>query len=103
VSAAMAAAAGCLYAQYVSYVDPTSFTLNESILLVSMVVLGGLGSTWGAVVGALVLVMLPEALRFVGLPSAMAANIRQFLYGAALVGVMLFRPRGLMGRYGFGR
>jgi branched-chain amino acid transport system permease protein len=49
------------------------------------------------------LVLLPEALRFVGLPSAAAANLRLIIYGALLVLIVMLRPRGLVGRYGFGR
>ena len=49
----------------------------ESILILSMVIIGGAGSIWGPVVGAVGMVVLPEALRFVGLPSAVAANVRQ--------------------------
>jgi branched-chain amino acid transport system permease protein len=103
VSAALAAIAGSLYAHYISYIDPTSFTVMESILIISMVIIGGAGSLWGPLVGAVVLVTLPEALRFVGLPSAVAANLRQIIYGALLVVMMMFRPRGLVGKYGFSR
>lgn len=103
VSAALAASAGCLYAHYVNYVGPTSFTVTESILVISMVIIGGAGSRWGPLIGAVVLVTLPEALRFVGLPSSVAANLRQIIYGALLVIMMMFRPRGLVGKYGFGR
>jgi branched-chain amino acid transport system permease protein len=103
VSAALAAMAGSLYAHYITYIDPTSFTVMESILIISMVIIGGAGSTWGPLVGAVVLVTLPEALRFIGLPSAVAANLRQIIYGSLLVIMMMFRPRGLVGRYGFGR
>ncbi len=103
VSAALAAMAGSLYAHYITYIDPTSFTVMESILVISMVIIGGAGSTWGPLVGAVVLVTLPEALRFVGLPSNVAANLRQIFYGALLVVMMMFRPRGLAGRYSFGR
>ena len=101
VSAALAAMAGSLYAHYITYIDPTSFTVMESILIISMVIIGGAGSTWGPLVGAVVLVTLPEALRFVGLPSAVAANLRQIIYGSLLVIMMMFRPRGLVGKYGF--
>lgn len=101
ISAALAATAGSLYAHYVTYIDPTSFTVMESILIISMVIIGGAGSLWGPLVGALVLVVLPEALRFVGLPSAVAANVRQIIYGALLVAMMMFRPRGLMGEIQF--
>lgn len=103
VSAALAASAGSLYAHYISYINPTSFTIVESILIISMVIVGGAGSKWGPLIGAIVLVTLPEALRFLGLPSPMAANVRQIIYGALLVLMMLFRPRGLVGKYGFGR
>jgi branched-chain amino acid transport system permease protein len=68
-----------------------------------MVIIGGAGSRWGPLVGAVVLVTLPEALRFIGLPSSVAANMRQIIYGALLVIMMMFRPRGLVGKYGFGR
>jgi branched-chain amino acid transport system permease protein len=68
-----------------------------------MVIIGGAGSPWGPLIGAVVLVTLPEALRFIGLPSSVAANLRQIFYGALLVIMMMVRPRGLVGRYGFGR
>lgn len=103
VSAALAASAGSLYAHYVTYIDPTSFTVMESILVISMVIIGGAGSRWGPVIGAVVLVTLPEALRFLGLPSGVAANLRQVIYGILLVLMMMFRPQGLVGRYGFRR
>jgi branched-chain amino acid transport system permease protein len=99
----LAALAGSLYAHYVTYIDPTSFTVMESILVISMVIIDGTGSLWGPMIGAIVLVMLPEALRFLGLPSSVAANLRQIVYGVLLVVMMMIRPGGLMGRYGFGR
>jgi branched-chain amino acid transport system permease protein len=103
VSAALAATAGSLYAHYISYIDPTSFTVMESILVISMVIIGGADSAWGPLIGAVVLVALPEALRLVGMPSSVAANLRQIFYGALLVVMMMFRSRGLVGRYSFGR
>lgn len=68
VSAMLAALAGALYAHYITYIDPTSFTVMESILVISMVIIGGAGSLWGPLIGAVFLVTLPEALRFIGLP-----------------------------------
>lgn len=103
VSAALAASAGSLYSYYMTYIDPTSFTVTESILIISMVIIGGASSLWGPLIGAVVLVMLPEALRFVALPSAAAANLRQIIYGSLLVIMVLFRPRGLVGKYGFNK
>lgn len=103
LGAAMASVAGVIYAHYISFIDPTSFTVMESIFIISIVIIGGAGSFWGPVVGAIVLVTLPEILRFIGLPSSVAANIRQILYGGLLVLFMMLRPQGLMGKYAFGR
>lgn len=99
VSAALAASAGSVQAHYMTYIDPTSYTVMESILVASMVIIGGAGNPWGATLGALLLVCLPEALRFVGLPDSVAANVRQLIYGGALVVMLVTRPRGLFGRY----
>ena len=101
IGSGMAAIAGALYAHYISFIDPTSFTVMESIFIISIVIIGGAGSLWGPVVGAVVLVMLPEVLRFVGMPSSIAANMRQILYGGLLVAFMMWRPQGLVGKYGF--
>lgn len=101
IGSGMAAIAGALYAHYISFIDPTSFTVIESIFIISIVIIGGAGSLWGPVVGAVFLVMLPEMLRFVGMPSSIAANMRQILYGGLLVAFMMWRPQGLIGKYGF--
>ena len=103
VSAALAASAGSLYAHYISYIAPNSFTVLDSILVLSMVIIGGAGSLFGPIIGAIVLVLLPEALRFLGLPGSTSANLRQIIYGSILVAMMMVRPQGLLGRYGFGR
>ena len=101
IGSALAALAGSLYAHYVTYIDPSSFTVMESILVLSMVIIGGAGSLWGPAVGAVVLVVLPEILRFIGLPSSVAANVRQIIYGGLLVAFMMWRPQGLLGKYAF--
>lgn len=101
VSGAMAALAGGIYAHYISFIDPTSFTILESIFIISIVIIGGAGSLWGPVFGAVVLVILPEILRFIGLPSDIAGNVRQIIYGGLLVAFMLWRPKGFIGQYSF--
>lgn len=103
VSAVIAAFAGSLYAHYITFIDPSSFTLTESVLVLSMVIIGGAGNLIGSVVGATVLVTLPEVFRLLGLPVAIAYQLRQILYGSSLILMMMFRPRGLLGKYGFGR
>jgi len=99
IGGALAAIAGTLYAHYVTFIDPTSFTILESIFMISIVIVGGAGSLRGSVIGAAVLIIIPEALRFLGMPNAIAANMRQIIYGALLVIMMMFRPRGLVGEY----
>jgi len=99
VGSMLAAVSGSIYAHYATYVDPTTFTVNESILIISMVIMGGVGRLAGPLLGAAVLVALPEGLRFVGLPEQLAGNLRQILYGLLLILVLLLRPRGLIGRY----
>ena len=85
LGAMLAAVPGALYAHYVSYIDPTSFTIHESIFVLSIIIVGGMGNLWGSLAAAAFMILVPEALRFVGLPSGIAANVRQMLYGAALI------------------
>ncbi len=85
ISGMLASIAGVLYAYYISYIDPTSFTLDESIFILSIVIIGGMQKLWKIFLAAAFLVLLPEALRFIGLPSSIAANIRQIIYGLALI------------------
>jgi branched-chain amino acid transport system permease protein len=93
--------AGSLYAHYITFIDPSSFTNTESFSILLMVVFGGLGSLRGSIIGAVSLVLLPEALRFFGMPSSIAAPSRQMIYGFLLVILMLKRPQGILGQYKF--
>lgn len=88
LGAMLAAVPGVLYAHYVSFIDPTSFTIHESIFFLSIIIIGGMGNLWGSLAAAAFMILVPEVLRFVGLPSGIAANIRQMFFGAALVLVM---------------
>lgn len=99
ISCGLVAVAGALYASHVRYLDPTSANLDESILMLSMVVVGGMGNFRGPFVGAAVLVLLPEVLRAFSLPDAQAANLRLLIYGALLVLMMHLRPQGIAGEY----
>jgi branched-chain amino acid transport system permease protein len=99
IGSSMAAVSGFLFASYVSYIDPTSFTLDESIFIVSAVLIGGAGTIRGSIAGAIFVVVLPEALRFLGMPDSIAANMRQIIYGLLLVTLMMFRPKGIWGDY----
>ena len=92
ISAMFASIAGVLYAHYISYIDPTSFTIDQSIFVLSIVIIGGMRNLWKIALATAFLVLLPEALRFVGMPSSIAANMRQIIYGAILI-LVIFRNR----------
>jgi len=99
VSSGFIGISGLLYASYVSYIDPTSFNLDEAIFILSAVIIGGTGNIKGPVIGSIFVVVLPELLRFVGLPDSVAANLRQIIYGLMIIVLMRLRPQGLAGEY----
>lgn len=99
LAAMMAALAGSLYASYISFIDPSSFQLSESMFILTIIILGGLGRLRGSLFGTLFLILLPEILRFVGFPSGVEAQMRQLVYGLIIVLLMLYRPQGLFGEY----
>jgi branched-chain amino acid transport system permease protein len=93
---------GCMFAAFQGFVSPESFSLMESVMIVAMVVLGGIGHLPGVILGALLLAALPEVLRYVATPlQAMtdgrldAAILRQLLIALAMIFIMLMRPHGL--------
>ena len=99
IGAMMASVAGAFFASYITFIDPSTFTINESIFILSIIILGGLANLRGSVLGAIFLILLPEVLRFVGFPSEIAAQMRVLVYGALLVILMMYRPQGLLGEY----
>lgn len=101
IGAFFAGIGGSLYAHYITFIDPSSFTVIESITILLMVIFGGMGSISGSIVGATTLVVFPELLRFLGMPSSIAAQTRQMIYGLLLIVLMIKRPQGLLGRYRF--
>ncbi|MBM4167660.1 MAG: branched-chain amino acid ABC transporter permease [Ignavibacteria bacterium] len=101
LGAGVAAIAGSLYAGYMRYIDPTSFTIAESLFLITILAIGGSGNIKGPIVGTVILVVLPEVLRFLQIPDTVAPNIRMMLYALALILLVIYRPRGLAGEYGF--
>ncbi len=90
----LAGIGGGLYAHFIAYINPSDFAFMKSIDILNMVVLGGLGSIPGAIVGASVLTVAPEFLRFM-------SEYRMLVYGALLVFLMVFRPNGLLGGVDF--
>jgi branched-chain amino acid transport system permease protein len=93
---------GTMFASFQGFVSPESFSLQESVMIVAMVVLGGIGHIPGVILGALLLSALPEVLRYVAGPLQEmtggrldASILRQLLVALAMIGIMLVRPRGL--------
>lgn len=101
ISAGLAGLAGVLYAHYIGFVSPSTFTLNLSLILVAMVALGGMGSLWGAVAGTVLLTLLPYADAIIpGLSREAVAFLQDWesdIHGLVLILVMLFMPGGLAG------
>ena len=102
IGATFGGVSGVLFAGFQGFVSPESFALQESVLIVAMVVLGGMGHLPGVIVGSLLLAVLPEALRYVADPLQHltdgrldASILRQLLIALAMIGIMLARPRGL--------
>jgi len=104
MGASFGGVAGAMFGAFQGFVSPESFSLTESIAVLAMVVLGGIGHIPGVVLGGVLLAALPEVLRHVVEPAQMAMFgkviieaevLRQLLYGLALVAIMLVRPAGL--------
>ena len=90
ISAIFGSIAGSLYTHYVTFVSPSTFSLSFSILLVMMVVIGGMHSVWGALIGAGLLTIMPEFLRAL-------EDFEILVYGTILLLIMIFLPKGLVG------
>lgn len=99
IANAFIAVSGSLYAAYVTYIDPTSFGIEESIFHICILLIGGSGNIKGPFSGTLFIIILPELLRFLGIPSTIAPNIRQIIYGLLIVILMFLRPKGLAGEF----
>lgn len=104
VGASFGGVSGGLFAGFQGFVSPESFTLFESVIVLCMVVLGGMGNIAGVILGAILLTIFPEALRYLGdLQQAIFGRIwfdpndlRMLVFGLALVTIMIFRPAGLL-------
>ncbi len=105
MGASFGGVSGAMFSAFQGFVSPESFTLMESIVIVAMVVLGGMGYVPGVILGAVLLYAIPEALRYIARPLQEAIfgtellapeALRMLLFGLAMVLIMLYRPRGLL-------
>ena len=98
ISAFFAGIAGSLYAHYISFINPSSFAIMEIILLLTIVIAGGIASMKGSIAATIILLLIPEALRFLEIPSGVAGPLRQIIYALVLIGILLYKPRGILGK-----
>jgi branched-chain amino acid transport system permease protein len=98
VGSGLAGLAGALYAHYFQFLSPEQFGITQSALILTMVVVGGMGTTWGPVVGSLILTALPQAITFLNLPPSVMAPVQGMLYTGLVLLFLFLRPAGLVGR-----
>lgn len=98
ISAFFAGIAGSLYASYITFIDPSSFSLMQLIPVLCIVIIGGLASLKGTIIATIVLTLLPEPLRFIGFPSSVVGPMRQIIYSLLLLLILIYRPRGFFGK-----
>lgn len=89
---------GGLLASYLGFINPTSFDPKELIIIITMVIIGGMASFWGSILGAALIILLPEPLRFIDLPAEFIGPLRYAIYGLLLILFMIFRPNGILGK-----
>jgi|WetSurMetagenome_2_1015567.scaffolds.fasta_scaffold75193_2 branched-chain amino acid transport system permease protein len=99
ISSSIAAIAGSLYATYTSFIDPSSFTLDDSILILSIILIGGSGGIIGPITGAFIYTILPEIIKFLQLPENVASNMRMIIFATLLILIVRLKPRGIFGKY----
>jgi len=98
IAAFFAGVAGSLYASYITFIDPSSFTIMQLIPILCIVIIGGLASLKGTLVATIILVLLPEPLRFIGFPSSIIGPMRQIIYALILLLILIYKPKGFYGK-----
>lgn len=91
----LAGIAGSLFGRLVGYIHPESFSLHQTLVILTMLIVGGLGNVWGAAFGALILTALPEMLSFLPADSAAADQIQPIVFGLILLVTVMLRPQGI--------
>ena len=102
ISAFFAGIAGSLFAHYIRFIEPSSFYLGDIILVLIIVLIGGLASIRGSIIGTFIILLIPEVLRFLNLPSSVIGPMRQIIYAIVLLAILLYKPKGLFGKVDLG-
>jgi len=100
ISAFFAGLAGSLYAHYITFIDPSSFSVMQIIPFLTIITIAGMASLRGTVIATFVIVLLPESLRFIGFPSDLVGSMRQMTYALILILFLIIQPNGLFGKAG---
>ncbi|MFC1598765.1 branched-chain amino acid ABC transporter permease [Patescibacteria group bacterium] len=98
IASFFAGLAGSLYAHYITYIDPSTFYLDDLILVLTIVIVGGLASLRGTVLASFIILLVPEVLRFVELPSSIIGPGRRIIYALILILILIYKPRGIDGK-----
>lgn len=98
ISALIAGVAGSFFAHYISFIDPSIFGIPDIVLVLSMLIVGGLASVKGSIVGTVVLLLIPEPLRFIGFPAIMVGALREMIFALILILILIYKPKGLFGK-----
>jgi len=93
--------AGSMYAHYITFIDPTTFSILELLVMFTIVIVGGMASFRGTIIAAIIIILLPEPLRFIGFPSAIVGPARLMIFSALLLLILVYRPKGLFGKIKF--
>jgi branched-chain amino acid transport system permease protein len=97
ISGGLASIGGSLFAHYIAFVDPFCFTIHETVFIMTIIIIGGIGTLWGGIIGSAILVGMPEIFRFMGIPAQALGPILQIFYGVLVLLFVLFRPQGIIG------
>jgi len=96
-SSFLAGIAGSLFAHYISFIDPGTFYISEIILVLTIVIVGGIASIKGSIIGTILIFLIPEALRFLSIPTSIIGAARQAIYAVILLLILMYKPRGIFG------
>lgn len=103
ISSVLAAVCGAALGPLLGFINPTSFNVDETVFLLAMVIIGGTANLYGSIVGAAVLIGVPELLSFLEVGGDSAAQVRQIFYGLVLIVFIRWLPMGIVPEYAFGR
>ena len=98
ISGFFAGLSGALWAHYVTFIDPNIFNLSDAILLLAIIILGGLASIKGTIIGTVIIYLIPQLLKLIGLPDAIIGPLREMTFALILIIILIYKPKGIFGK-----